>query len=32
MLSESGRTAAAVGVADDAPVLDRYLALVGRTG
>lgn len=32
MLSESGRTAAAVEVADDAPVLDRYLALVGRTG
>jgi hypothetical protein len=32
MLSESGRTAVAVEIADDASILDRYLALVGRTG
>jgi uncharacterized protein (TIGR03086 family) len=30
MLVESGRTGAVIEVADDAPILDRYLALVGR--
>lgn len=30
MLAESGRTSGAIEVADDAPILDRYLALVGR--
>lgn len=32
MLVESGRTASPLDVAADAPILDRYLALVGRQG
>jgi len=31
MLVETGRTGAVLDSADDAPILDRYLALVGRT-
>ena len=30
MLVESGRTGPVIEIADDAPLLDRYLALVGR--
>lgn len=30
MLVESGRTAAVIEVADDAPIMDRYLAITGR--